>query len=643
MWKGLPFVFLIAVYANCFGQEIGSNPYHAGFKTEILVDSSRIYKPNTDKKDSLHFRPVELDIWYPSSENSGENLLFGDLFGLFEQRANKYQDEDFTGITEELVQYYAVGFGLEKEAGIRLLNIQTDSYENVNPVKGDFPLIIYMAGYNGMGFENYKILEKLAENGFIVVSIWSVGRYPGNMTNDKLDTMEQVYDAEFAIKFLKNIPQFNIDFDNIGILGLSWGGMSAAILLNRNPSIKAMVSLDGTETFYFGETQEDDDYLNGIYEADILYPEKITSAYYYMESGNKWDEFSPTDEYHYFKKINTQKNYLRFLTSEHEDFGCFPSILKASDQSIKIHGQIIESTTLFFDEYLKKKPGFYPYYDRLIKNEDITNIPFKINPEISSSLILTGKVKDATTDQILPYVNIGILNKEKGSVSNKNGIFELKFSEDNIKDTVRISMIGYKPKTYLVKNLLSQKDDIQIKLEEDISELEEVIIGAEGLKHKVIGNKTETKFINAGFSYDYLGAEMGIRINIKKSPTFVDTFNFSVSQNRLSAKVKFRLNIYNIEKGKPGKNILKDNIIIPVESKQTGVISVDLKKYNIILKDDVIVTLEWVETEGENIKGEAIFFSLGVLTYGTYHKESSQGKMKKLKGMGVGYNFNVRY
>ncbi len=111
----------------------------------------------------------------------------------------------------------------------------------------------------------------------------------------------------------------------------------------------------------------------------------------------------------------------------------------------------------------------------------------------------------------------------------------------------------------------------------------------------------------------------------------------------MSAKAIFRLNIYDIEKGKSGKNLLKDNIIIPVDAKQTGVISVDLKKYNIILKDDVIVTLEWVENKGENYKGEAIFFSLGVLTSGTYHKESSQGKMKKLKGMGVGYNFNVRH
>ena len=88
---------------------------------------------------------------------------------------------------------------------------------------------------------------------------------------------------------------------------------------------------------------------------------------------------------------------------------------------------------------------------------------------------------------------------------------------------------------------------------------------------------------------------------------------------------------------------MKNNIFTPVNPKQTRVISVDLRKYNIVLKEDVIVTLEWVENEGETNKGEAIFFSLGVLTGGTLHKESSQGKLKKLNGMGVGFTMDVRY
>jgi hypothetical protein len=88
---------------------------------------------------------------------------------------------------------------------------------------------------------------------------------------------------------------------------------------------------------------------------------------------------------------------------------------------------------------------------------------------------------------------------------------------------------------------------------------------------------------------------------------------------------------------------LTENIIIPIHAKQTGLISVNLKEYDIILNDDVIVTLEWIKNEGENNKGEAIFFSLGAFSGGTFVKKSSQGKLKKHSNMGVGFNLNVRY
>ena len=68
-----------------------------------------------------------------------------------------------------------------------------------------------------------------------------------------------------------------------------------------------------------------------------------------------------------------------------------------------------------------------------------------------------------------------------------------------------------------------------------------------------------------------------------------------------------------------------------------------MKPYNIALYDDAIVTLEWVESEGENNKGEAIFFSLGLFNSGTLYKETSQAKFKKYSNMGVGFNIDVKY
>lgn len=637
--------FYLILFITFHGTSQESKPYKVGFQTIQLIDSSRTYKPNTLDTDRLHYRPVDLDIWYPSTAKNGDRLFFEDLYRLHEERANKYQDDtDYTGMSDEFILYLAAGFGVEATDGKRLLKVKTESFKDIEPANGKFPLILYMAGYNGMGWESYRLLERLAEKGFVVLSISSIGMYPGDMTNGLLDTMEQVYDGEFGLQEIKKIKNLHIDFDNIGILGLSWGGMSAAILLNRNPNIKAFASLDGTDVFYFGDSEADDAFLTEIYDADIIHPEKTNLGYLYIESGDKLDEFMPTGEYHYFKKVNAPKNYIRFTNSKHEDFGSIAWALKTTEEQVEIYDVIMETSVLFFQKNLKQSKGFEAYYTSLLKKQNITQIPFEYSTEKRKELILNGYVQDSKTGIKLPYANIGVMNKEIGTVSDKEGAFNFRLTESNLNDTIRISMLGYKPKVLAVRNLLNKYNGIAINLEEDISELNEVVVTAKKWKKKVLGNKTKSTFIGHLFYYEQLGKEMGIRMNVGREPTFVDDFNFHISYNRFSAKSYFRLNMYKIVKGKPSENILKDNIIITVEPKQTGMISTSLKEYDIVLTEDVIVTLEWVDNEGDIMPTEALVISVGLLTGGTYERGSKESKMrKKLKGLGLGFTMNVRY
>lgn len=635
--------FILLAGLSGFGQTKVNVKYYAGFKTLKLVDTSRIYKPNTTASDSLHYRPVELDIWYPASNTGSKRLAFGDLFRLFELRANQYQDTNYTGIVDELAQFYAMELGLEIDDGRKLLQAETNSYADAELSKKSFPLIIYMAGFNGMGFENFRILEGLAERGFIVASVWSMGGYPGNMTNQEQGMMEQVYDAEFVFDYLKSQDELNVQVDTIGVLGCSWGGMSAAVLADRNPMISTFASLDGTETHYFGQSDQDDAYIKEIHHSNLLKPERNSFAYLYLESGNKLNEHSPTEEYHYYKKLSSSKKYyLRLLNSRHEDFTSIPSTLQASGNAIEIHNEIMELTLSFFEKHLLNLNGFDTYYTKLSLSDNVSTKPFDRGSPSNENILIQGEILNSKTALPLAYVNIGILNKEVGTVSNEAGKYELQLQPGMETDTIRISMIGFKARTFTVAELLSNTRR-KIKLEEEISQLTEVIVSAKGLKKKNLGNRTTSRFVSTGFGYDKLGAEIGIRVNVREQPTFVDAFNFNISYNRLSAKALFRLNIYEIENGKPSQNIMRENIIIPVDAKQTGLISVDLKKYNIILKGDVVVTIEWVGNEGENKKGEAIFLSLGFLNAGTLIRPSSQGKFKKHSSMGVGMNLDVRY
>jgi hypothetical protein len=70
----------------------------------------------------------------------------------------------------------------------------------------------------------------------------------------------------------------------------------------------------------------------------------------------------------------------------------------------------------------------------------------------------------------------------------------------------------------------------------------------------------------------------------------------------------------------------------------------DLRPYNIVLTEDVLVTLEWVDSEKDVKPTEALAVSVGVLTGGTYQRVSKEVEMKKvLRGLGLGYTLEVRY
>ena len=141
---------------------------------------------------------------------------------------------------------------------------------------------------------------------------------------------------------------------------------------------------------------------------------------------------------------------------------------------------------------------------------------------------IAGKVVDAA-DIPLPYVNIGVLNRDIGTVSDVKGNFYLELNPGLLNDTLRFSMIGFANKDFIVKDYLVQEQvDQIIVLDEEITALEEVTVVRkknQKYKRKVLGNRTESKSIVGGFPSNDLGNEIGFITRIRRSPTFVETFN----------------------------------------------------------------------------------------------------------------------
>ena len=252
---------------------------------------------------------------------------------------------------------------------------------------------------------------------------------------------------------------------------------------------------------------------------------------------------------------------------------------------------------------------------------------------------LIGQVIDALTEEPIPYVNIGLVDENIGTVSDEQGYFQLEidplqYSQSNL----RFSMIGFESKTYVLQEYL-QKELLIIPLTEESTELEEVVVSTKRTQFetKILGNKTTTKFIYAAFTTNKLGNEMGFVVRQRKRPMILKKFNISLVENDYGL-IRFRLNFYSVENGLPTSTLLKENIIIETDA-TSGIVSKDLAPYEIVIDEDFFVSIEWIEDLGPG----KLYFSGGFFGSPLIAREVSQGTWSKVGSGSIGMNVEVRY
>ena len=258
---------------------------------------------------------------------------------------------------------------------------------------------------------------------------------------------------------------------------------------------------------------------------------------------------------------------------------------------------------------------------------------------LRAQTFVIGQVVDAAIKEPLPYVNIGLLNKNIGTVSDETGYFELEVNtEQNSRDTLRFSMIGFETKSYTLNDFINQ-NEIEVYLTEKSTALDEVILSSKRKNYqtKILGNKTTSKALYAAFTSNKLGNEMGFIVRARKHPMILKKFNISLVENDYGP-IKFRLNIYDVLNGLPNKTLLKDNIFIETEE-SSGIVSLDLTPYEIIIDQDFFIAIEWIEDLGPG----KLYFSGGFFGAPLFAREVSQGTWEKIGTASVGMNVEVRY
>lgn len=92
--------------------------------------------------------------------------------------------------------------------------------------------------------------------------------------------------------------------------------------------------------------------------------------------------------------------------------------------------------------------------------------------------------------------------------------------------------------------------------------------------------------------------------------------------------VKFRINCYTIKNNRPDKKINKSNIILQVNKKLTDWVNVDLSAFNILVQDDIVITVEWIEHSND---GNKLNLPIIIPSFGSthYYKFGSQANWQK--------------
>lgn len=215
---------------------------------------------------------------------------------------------------------------------------------------------------------------------------------------------------------------------------------------------------------------------------------------------------------------------------------------------------------------------------------------------ITSNLIgqqIQGLVIDSESELPLEFVNIGVVDISQGTITNDSGVYTLECEKLPKDCKIQISMIGYDSQTFNLNELMV--DTKAIRLVRKTYELGEATIKWKELMKKVGTTKT-SKFAEqcglggTGFGRGY---ELGLLLNLGNTPVKIEDVNLKIHKHSFDTVV-FRLHIRSIKNGLPSNELLTENIYLPV-TKYRGWQQFDLSGYNILLSDDVVLSIEWIK------------------------------------------------
>lgn len=273
---------------------------------------------------------------------------------------------------------------------------------------------------------------------------------------------------------------------------------------------------------------------------------------------------------------------------------------------------------------------------------------------ISSSLraqVIHGKLIDSSDGSPIAYVNVGVVNTNRGTITDERGDFELSCNDLSREAEVRFSMIGYESQAYMLKDLPA--DSILIRLVRKAIELEELVFQWQGTTRTIGTSKISKTGGVCGWGGTSFGQghELGLLLDVGNNTARIESLNLRVHKQSFDTIV-FRLHIRSMENGLPSEELLTENIFFSV-SEYSGWQKIDLSAYNIYLRGSVVLSLEWirisnvieknlVKMNGAKTGTPVVLFNINKKSGTIFSRRGSEALWRKEEGESPGFYINVK-
>lgn len=260
-------------------------------------------------------------------------------------------------------------------------------------------------------------------------------------------------------------------------------------------------------------------------------------------------------------------------------------------------------------------------------------------PCIGQDIYLSGSILDSESNEPISYVNLSVISKFIGTVSNEDGRFSINSSNIISSDSILISKLGYKSLIFSFLDFSNLVHDEGYFFLEPVSfELREVLVESSSLSDfRTFGNlKTSSKFayafnpINSN-SLDNLGREICVFFDLRNRMFSLDEIKFVVGNTNFE-DVSFKLNFYlydSLNGEMPG--LKHKERIVSLNDFESDIVSASFAECDLIFKDSFWVGVEFIDF---SIKKESGILTMPVkFPFGKYlYRNSSLSSWKVGKG-----------